>query len=97
MMRTKYSKTEKAEHWQQWKQSGLSQRKYCERHGLKQSSFKNWGRAQAMFPLVPVILKPESNIGIKVTWNHCTIELPVDATQHQWRNLLSAISEQSTC
>jgi hypothetical protein len=50
-----------------------------------------------MFPLVPVVIKPESNIGIKVTWNHCTIELPVDATQHQWRNLLSAISEQSTC
>jgi hypothetical protein len=44
-MRTSYNKTERAEHWHQWKQSGLSQKKYRERHGLKYSSFKNWGRA----------------------------------------------------
>lgn len=96
-MRGKYSKTEKAEHWQQWKQSGLSQKKYCERHGLKHSSFKNWGQAQSAYPLVPVILKPESNISIKVTWKQCTIELPRDVTDQQWRSLLSAIAEQSTC
>ena len=96
-MKTNYSKNEKAEHWQQWKQSGLSQKKYCERHRLKHSSFKNWGRAQPTFPLVPVLLKEEPNAGIKVTWNQCTIELPRDTTKQQWRDLLSAIVEQSTC
>jgi hypothetical protein len=96
-MKAKYSKTEKAEHWQQWKQSGLSQRKYCERHGLKQSSFKNWGRTQPLFPLIPVVLKEEPNAGIKVTWNQCTIELPHDATEQQWRSLFSAIAEHSVC
>jgi hypothetical protein len=97
MMKTNYSKNEKAEHWHQWKQSGLSQKKYCERHGLKHSSFKNWGRAELAFPLVPVVLKSEPNAGIKVTWNQCTIELPSDVTQQQWRDLLSAIVEQSIC
>ena len=97
MMRTHYSKTERAEHWQQWKQSGLSQKKYCERHGLKHSSFKNWGRSEPTFPLVPVVLKPEPSTGIKVTWNQCTIELPGDATEQQWRSLLNAIAEQSAC
>ena len=96
-MRAKYSKTEKAEHWQQWKQSGLSQKKYCERHGLKQSSFKNWGRTQPLFPLIPVVLKDQPNTGIKLTWNQCTIELPRDSTQQQWSSLFCAIAEQNAC
>lgn len=97
-MKKRYSRAEKAHHWHTWKTSGLSQLAYCHRHGLKRSSFKNWGRAQTDFPLVPVTVHPPlSQQGYKLQWRDCVIELPRDIDSQEWRRVLSALLEQSAC
>lgn len=43
-MKSTFSPQERRRHVEQWRNSGLSQQGYCDRHGLAYSSFKNWIR-----------------------------------------------------
>lgn len=91
-MKTRFNRAEKARHWAQWQTSGMTQKAYCERHGMTQSSFKNWGSAVARYPLIPVRVQPITTpVAFRVQWHDAVIELPRDTTAEQWQQLLSAL------
>ncbi len=72
-MTKRYNRDAQRYHIAQWRNSGLPQRVYCEKHGLSYTAFKNWIKRvkpqtqEARF--APIQITPSSN----APW---TIEAP---------------------
>lgn len=97
-MKNRHSRSEKIQHWDKWKTSGLTQKAYCQRNGLKQSSFKNWGKLALGTALVPVAVVPSPpRENFRLHWRDCTIELPRDMQVVDWQQILTALSEAKSC
>lgn len=97
-MKNRHSRNEKIQHWNNWKASGLTQSAYCQNKGLKQSSFKNWGKLLPGTALVPVAVLPDPvRENYRVHWGDCTIELPRDMQMSDWQQVLTALSEAKSC
>lgn len=98
-MRKRFTREEKAQHWSQWKSSGLNQKAYCERHDLNVNSFKNWGSySSPKYPLVPVTITPlVPQPGFKIVLRQGVIELPRDTNEQEWRTLLAVLLESASC
>lgn len=98
-MRKRFTREEKAKHWTQWKNSGLNQKTYCERHELNINSFKNWGAySGSKYPLAPVtITPPVPQEGFKIMLRQGVIELPRDTNEQEWRALLAVLAESPSC
>lgn len=50
-MTKRHNRDEQQYHIAQWRNSGLSQRVYCERNGLSWTAFKNWSKR--VKPVIP--------------------------------------------
>lgn len=97
-MTKRFTQAEKAQHWSEWKSSGLTQESYCERHGLKPGSFKNWSQTKSIYPMVPVqIQTPHIGTPFKLIWNAVTVELPRDTNSQEWQEVLCALREATPC
>lgn len=95
-MQKRYSREERAAHWQAWKDSGLTQSVYCDQNGLKSSSFKNWGNNRPKAKLIPVKLSsPLVGTSVTVNWYGSEITLPSSLPMKDWQTLLLAIKALS--
>lgn len=68
------SESEKRAHVRAYVKSNLSREAYCEEHGLKISSFRNWTtryRPKRMSDFVPVVATPQAKVAHKLS--HITI------------------------
>lgn len=58
-MPSRYTKEQKQQHVDAWRQSGLLQPDYCKQHNIKRSSFKNWS-ADYKSSCIPVVIPPSA-------------------------------------
>jgi len=95
MARQLFSPEQRRRHVEQWQQSGLSQRAYCQQQGIKQSTFKNWidrntGRETPAF--APVTLTEfNATPVVIVTPDGFRIEIPVGSNHEQLDQLFQAL------
>lgn len=63
-MTKRHNRDEQRNHIAQWRNSGLSQRVYCERNGLSWTAFKNWSKrvkpAISKAPFAPIHITPST-------------------------------------
>jgi hypothetical protein len=88
------TRSEKRAYWEEqiqfWQESGLSQREYCKRHGIRQSQWFYWKRrcrdSDADLTLVPLQIPSQRKrthavpVVRVITPNGFTIELDADAS-----------------
>lgn len=89
----KYSHHQKQQHVTCWQQSGLTQRVYCQQHGISLSRFKNWpARYTAQsYTCLPITITPTAEEK-KIILYHLTgvrVALPADQLPTVLQALLS--------
>lgn len=93
-MKKTYSQEEQQRHIELWKASGLSQRAYCEHHGVPWTSFKNWQRKR---PDERVSFAPvELSHDVTPTWlieaaDGWRIHVPMNANVESLSRLFNAL------
>lgn len=76
-----YTKKQKQQHVDAWRQSGLTQRAYCHQHGIKRSSFKNWSsngsrQEPTCIPVIITSSEPVREVTLQFT-SKCQVNLSI--------------------
>ncbi|MGD8837642.1 MAG: hypothetical protein PVJ84_20820 [Desulfobacteraceae bacterium] len=100
------TRSEKRAFWEEqirfWQESGLSQREYCKRHGIRQSQWFYWKRrcrdSDTGLTLVPLQISSQNKrthavpVVRVITPNGFTIELDADASLSALPNLIREVA-----